>query len=183
MDVVHTNFSKAFDVPDNCFAKCIVLVLPAPFKLIAWIKSYLSARIQRELFNSYMSRSMQIVSGVPQGSHLGPLLFHLPVNGLPPCLHPSKVVAFQDDVKLTYPFHNFEDDKWLRSDLCEFYTGCKRNGMFFIFKNCKHLTFCREVSIVIDYYTSEQTMDGVLNFGDLRVIVNRKFKIFKCTFN
>ena len=47
-----------------------------------WFKSYLSNRKQYVYYNNYSSQYLDISSGIPQGSILGPIMFLLYVNDL-----------------------------------------------------------------------------------------------------
>ena len=69
------DFSAAFDIIDQSLLlekrMCYGFTHPA----IMWIKSYLNNRTQRVFFNGSLSNIIQLESGIPQGSCLGPLLF------------------------------------------------------------------------------------------------------------
>ncbi len=56
----------------------------------------------------------QVVSGVPQGTMMGPLLFHL--YGLPEPIK-SQVRLFFDDALIYYVIHNQSDQETLQTDL------------------------------------------------------------------
>ena len=66
----------------------------------AIIKNYLSGRWQQVFINGIGSDKIQILTGVPQGSILGPLLFLLHKNDLGTSSGDSKVTMFTDDTRL-----------------------------------------------------------------------------------
>ena len=70
---------------------------PDAFRLIS---NYLADRTQAVFHDGLLSESANIISGVPQGSVLGPLLFLIFINDLPVSLSFTKHHIFADDVQL-----------------------------------------------------------------------------------
>ena len=68
-------------------------------KFLNWIKGFLFDRDQCVVLHGSRSRWEKVLSGVPQGSILGPALFSIYVNDLPQSLS-SSVFMFADDTKL-----------------------------------------------------------------------------------
>ena len=74
VDVVYLDLQKAFDsVPHN---RLLLKVesYGISYKFLGWIKSFLSDREQCVVLNSCKSGWQKVLSRVPQGSILGPLL-------------------------------------------------------------------------------------------------------------
>ena len=67
---------------------------------IMWIMSYLSNRTQRVFFNGSLSNIIQLESGIPKGSCLGPLLFSISTNDMPLTLSKARVSMNADDSTL-----------------------------------------------------------------------------------
>jgi len=75
IDVICTAFGKAFDmVPHNRLISKLYSFNINEY-IIEWIKAYLENRVQRVRINSCFSNWANVVSGIHQGSILGPLLF------------------------------------------------------------------------------------------------------------
>ena len=88
--------------------------------LLAWLYDYLTLRRQRVVVDGATSNQAAVVSGVPQGSVLGPLLFSIYINGITEVdISPqSRRVLYCDDVLLYRGFSQPQDDLTLvQSDL------------------------------------------------------------------
>jgi len=101
-NVIYTDFSKAFD--SLLFFKLNQLGFLC--NLLTWISSYLNGRTQRVIFKNAASKLIYVTSGVPQGSHLGPLLFILFINDLSSIITHSRVLMYADDVKLWLSYND-----------------------------------------------------------------------------
>ena len=110
----YIDFSRAFDsLPLNLLIdRCRSSGLSG--SLLNWISSFLSDRTQSVRVGSSLSHAYPVLSGVPQGSCLGPLLFSLYISDISK-IFPSSVAysLFADDLKL----FSFSDPPLLQSAL------------------------------------------------------------------
>jgi ribonuclease P/MRP protein subunit RPP40 len=75
LDVVHLDFSKAFDKVSHILLLHKLQALGVRGRCIEWIKAFLSARTFVVRVGSHFSFEKSVASGVPQGSVLGSILF------------------------------------------------------------------------------------------------------------
>ena len=94
------NFSKAFDRVTNFLLLKKLQLLGFNHKLLEWMSSYLSDRFQKVVFNNELADTLKVNSEVPQGSHLGHILFNIFINDLLTVISHSSILMYADIVKL-----------------------------------------------------------------------------------
>ena len=94
---VLTDLSKAFDCLNHELLIAKMHSYGFDYDALKLVYSYLSCRYQRVRINSHYSTLSGIISGVPQGSILGPLLFNIYINGIFLFLTNSNMSNYADD--------------------------------------------------------------------------------------
>ena len=86
--------------------------------ILLWIRSFLTTRTQSVVVDGSRSWKDQVLSGVPQGTVLGPLLYLCHINDLPGVADPHMAVRlFADDCLLYRSINHQRDQVQLQSDL------------------------------------------------------------------
>ena len=134
VDIIYLDLKKAFDkVPHQR----LLLKLKAQGNgMINWIEKWLIDRRQRVVVDGEVSNWKSVLSGVPQGSVLGPILFLIYINDLDDDIT-SKVLKFADDTKVFRKIKSDADRQHLQDDLNKLIEWSEKWQMLFNFGKCK----------------------------------------------
>lgn len=100
--VAYLDIRKAFDTVDHHILLNKINNLGLRGKIHNLLRSYLSNRKQQVILKNYTSTSQTVLTGVPQGSVLGPMLFSLYINDFPATLRHSQALMYADDTALLF---------------------------------------------------------------------------------
>ena len=174
IDVVYLDFKKAFDsVPHN-----ELLVKLWSFGITGnlwnWFKGYLLNRTQCVRINNAISSSLPVISGVPQGSILGPLLFLIFINDLPVSVTNSHLFLFADDAKCLKQIDNVEDHHKLQQDLQNLTSWSEKWNLHFNEKKSVLLRYNSRGTYparLQTYYINNRCITSKQNHKDLGVLM------------
>ena len=128
-DAIYLDFAKAFDKVDHRLLLSKMRRMGFHEKLVQWVESFLTNRKQCVVLDGVSSIAAAILSGVPQGTVLGPLLFILFINDMKLCVTGSIIRFFADDTRILRHIYSMSDTKILQHDLECVIRWAKTNNM------------------------------------------------------
>ena len=137
VDVIYLDFQKAFD---NVPHQRLILKLKSHgmgSSIINWIEQWLTDRKERVVVDGEVSSWKSVLSGVPQGSVLGPILFLVYINDSEEGVTGS-ILKFADDTKLFRKTKEIGDKK-LQDDIDKLVKWSEKWQMLFNVGKCKCL--------------------------------------------
>ena len=187
VDVILFDFSKAFDVVCHRTLIDKLKLLRVGNPLLAWISNFLMGRTMKVSVSGVSSAPRAVLSGVPQGSVLGPVLFLIYVNHLPSYIK-SKCKLFADDLKI---YLSLRSDSVLH--LAQDLSGCQRDidtvmrvaeswGLNFNSSKCAVLRFERRyvnwnaVAPLYHYHLDSSDITIADCHKDLGILVDKSLK-------
>ena len=175
VDIIYLDFQKAFDkVPHQR----LLLKLKAHGigdSITDWIEQWLTDRRQRVVVDGEVSNWKSVLSGVPQGSVLGPILFLIYINDLDDSIT-SNVLKFADDTKLFRKVNTDGDKQHLQNDLDRLVKWSEKWQMLFNFGKCKCL-HTGHGNLNVNYKMGDTVLGTTVKEKDLGVTISADMKV------
>ena len=134
VDVIYTDFAKAFDKCETNVLHHTLRDCGVKGKMGRWIAAFLdpATRMQAVGVDGSISDLTPVVSGVPQGTVLGPALFLVHILGISSSLSPgTHSSSFADDTRISRGVSTTEDCNILQTDLQSVYSWADHINMVF----------------------------------------------------
>ena len=183
-DTIYFDFAKAFDsVSHDIILDKLKYSYNIDGTMLKFLKCYLQDRKQSVVIGNTTSNILNVNSGVPQGSILGPLLFVLFINDIFLGLSPGTNIAlYADDTKIWRTIQEENDHLILQKDIRYLENWASINKMKFHPQKCKALSTCLSQPPLLDilpeiqyfYKMGDTIIDYTDTEKDLGVHVNAK---------
>ena len=175
VDIIYLDFQKAFDKVPH---KKLLLKLKAHGigdSITDWIEQWLTDRRQRVVVDGEVSTWKLVLSGVPQGSVLGPILFLIYINDLDDSIT-SNVLKFADDTKLFRKVNTDGDKQHLQNDLDRLVKWSMKWQMLFNFGKCKCL-HTGHGNLNVNYKMGDTILGTTVKEKDLGVTISADMNV------
>ena len=170
-DSVYFDFRNAFDKVDHSLLYLKLLKSNIPLYLTLLLKSYLENRLQFVYLNSVNSFKYRSVSGVPQGSNLGPVLFNVFIDDIVEVVRNSHVLLYADDLKIFKHIKHLNDCLLLQSDIDSIVKWAHANHMKLNSEKCSFVSFFKSFrSCYIDYAIEGFHLNTALQITDMGIL-------------
>ena len=145
-----------------------------------WIQDFITERRQRVCINDTKSNWVEVTSGVPQGSVLGPLLFVLFINDLPQAIDCMSML-YADDTKIYQAINNAKDAEIFQENIKELWKWSVEWQLHFHPDKC-HILHLGKSNMNQRYYmgagdtTPHTHLKATMEEKDLGVVVDDQLK-------
>ena len=117
MNVLYVDFEKCFDKIDFKILLNKLKLKGVRGKAYGWIKNFLTNRTFRVRVGEKLSDEENVVSGIPQGTCLGPLLMLVMNSDIDTKIKNGKTGTLADDTKVTIVLKCNSDNTKMQEDL------------------------------------------------------------------
>ena len=177
-DINFTDFAKAFDTVPHQRLLYKLDWHGIRGNLKNWISSFLNHRTQCVVLDGISSSRCPVLSGVPQGTVLGPTLFSIYINDLPESILHSSIKLFADDCIIYRAIRTPEDAERLQEDLCALQEWQQRWLMRLNVSKCFTMTVLhpRRNKIITPYRLHNHLLSPVEHYKYLGIIIQSDLK-------
>ena len=166
------SLSKAFDTVSHDILLNKLWYFGISGSLWAWFKNYLSNRYQRVSINNNLPHTLPVISGVPQGSILGPVLFLIYMNDIISSTQHSQLLIYADDTKCFKHLSSVTDQSYLQEDINAIITWSKSSQLNFNISKCTHRHISFKSKFVSSYNLSDTTISTTDFQKDLGLVIS-----------
>ncbi len=174
VDVIYLDFSKAFDKVDHHILIQKTKKIGICGKVLKWIKEFLTNRTQTVIVEGVKSKPAVVISGVPQGTVLGPILFLIMINDICKGIQ-SQIYSFADDTRLLRSIKSSTDSHILQNDLNLIYDFAIKNNLKFNVEKFELIKFGRNAMLKNEtsyHNPSNQNIIATSTVKDLGITFN-----------
>lgn len=177
IDAIYLDFSKAFDTVPHRRLLGKLESYGIRGNVLNWIRGFLHERTQEVLVNGVKSAPTSVISGIPQGTVLGPVLFVIYINDLLDNIT-SHGLMFADDTKLFRHITSREDALHLQTDITKLENWSNTWQLYFNPEKCHVLTLGKFENIrhAHRYIISNKEIEHVFDEKDLGVTIDSELK-------
>ena len=175
--MIYLDYKKTFDTVSHAKLLQKLRSLKLGEKVTMWIEDYLTDRRMRVNVRGIFSSWAEVLSGVLQGSVLGPLLFLIFVNDLPDWVKCS-IKMFANDTKIWVKISQMEDSESLQSDLNQLIQWSQQWLLQFHPDKCKvmHIGHTLDTSCSVTDQGRSHILQTVREEKDLGVYISDDLK-------
>ena len=160
VDIIYLDFAKAFDKLDHGITLHKLKSLGIHGHLGRWIYTFLTNRTQAVIVDGRKSTPKPVISGVPQGSVLGPLLFLVLIGDIDKDVASAFLSSFADDTRVGNRISTISDVICLQADLATVYKWSVDNNMEFNSDKFELMRYKSRASKELQTETSYLSFDG-----------------------
>jgi hypothetical protein len=174
VDIIYIDFEKTFDTVNHELLLQKLQRFGVSGMLFDWLSAYLKDRRFQVRVEEGRSHWQPVLSGVPQGSVLSPLLFSLYVSDMPVGVH-TRNFKFADDLKLACPLTDEQAPIGIQQDLDKLSDWVTAWKLRINFDKCK-IVHCGYGNPNLQYSLCNKTIQPAVAERDLGVIVDSQRK-------
>ena len=173
-DCIYLDFAKAFDKVDHSILCSKLKNLGIGGKIGVWLHSFLTNRTQQVSANGAISSPVPVLSGVPQGTVLGPILFIIMISDMDKDLIEAFIALFADDTRACSVISSEEDTHNFQLELDNtIYPWAQSNKAVFNGDKFEHIHFGHHLEKIPVYLDPlQQPITTKTQLKDLGVLIS-----------